>query len=505
MFSKILIANRGLIQANCVRAVKELGARAITIYAPNDKNSAGVRNADEAYELEVKASGIPYLDIEQIVDLAVKLKVDAVHPGYGFLAQNADFNAKLKEKKICLITPKHLEGYDLADKPQIRSFAQTLGLPILPGTDTCNDLESLKKSAAEIGYPIVMKAAEGYGGIGLRVIDRESVLEANYRNVLSQADRHLLHAPHEVYLEKYFTKAKHIEFPVARDAQGNMVVFPERECTIQRRYQKLVTETPSSCLTDALRGKLKSAVELLMNQLAIQGFVSVEFLYDGDQAYFLEINSYIQPSHAVSALLTGVDMLREQVSIASDAPLSFSSKDITNDDVAMGVFVSAEDTDRNFTPSPGKIERLDLPYGDGVYSLTNVSAGDTVGTFYDPIVALVMAKEISRSKVISKMRTALDALHIDGIKTSIPLMRALMRYPAFSKGEYDSEILATKESRDAIFDNIRTPEESEIAAMIAALSLHRDSSKQHLLDEARENSKKGKVWEMAAEWFNRQK
>ena len=198
-------------------------------------------------------------------------------------------------------------------------------------------------------------------------------------------------------------------------------------------------------------------------------------------------------------------MLREQVSIASDAPLSFSSKDITNDDVAMGVFVSAEDTDRNFTPSPGKIERLDLPYGDGVYSLTNVSAGDTVGTFYDPIVALVMAKEISRSKVISKMRTALDALHIDGIKTSIPLMRALMRYPAFSKGEYDSEILATKESRDAIFDNIRTPEESEIAAMIAALSLHRDSSKQHLLDEARENSKKGKVWEMAAEWFNRQK
>jgi len=505
MFSRILIANRGLIQANCVRAVKELGARAIAVYAPNDKNSAGVRNADEAHELTVKASGIPYLDIEQIVDLAVRLEVDAVHPGYGFLAQNADFKAKLDDHHIKLIAPNHLKEYDLADKPQIRSFSQALGLPILPGTDTCKDLESLKKSAEKIGYPLVMKATEGYGGIGLRVVERESELEPNYRNVLSQADRHLLHEPNQIYIEKYFQNARHIEFPVARDVHGNIVVFPERECTIQRRFQKLVTETPSSCLNDALRNKLISAVELLMNQLDVQGFVSVEFLYDGDQAYFLEVNSYIQPSHAVSALLTGIDMLREQISIAADMPLSFTKADLIRDHVALGVFVSAEDADRNFTPSPGRIERLDLPYGDGIYSLTNVYSGDTVGTFYDPIVALVMAKERTREKAVTKMQVALDGLHIDGIKTSIPLMRALMRYQAFKDNTYDTEILTKQENREAIFDNVRTTEESEIAALIAALSLHRDSSKQNILDEARENSKKAKVWEMASEWFNRQK
>ena len=503
MFSSVLIANRGLIQANCVRAVKELGARALTVYAPNDKNSAGVRNADEAYELKVKSSGIPYLDIDQIVDLAVALKVDAVHPGYGFLAQNGLFKQKLKDKGIQLIAPEHSYEYDFADKPQIRAFAQKLGLPILSGSATSSDIEELKATAVNIGYPVVMKATEGYGGIGLRVIEREAEMEPNYRNIMGQADRFLFHAQ-QVYLEKYFPKARHIEFPVARDAQGNMVVFPERECTVQRRFQKLVTETPSAIVSDQLRGKLKSAVELLMNQMNLQGFVSVEFLYNGDQAYFLEVNNYIQPSHGVTALLTGIDLLREQVSIAAGLPLTFRQKDVENDQVAIGVFVSAEDTDRNFTPSPGKIERLDLPYGDGVYSQTNVCSGDTVGTFYDPIVALVMAREHTREKAIAKMKTALDGLHIDGIRTSIPLMRALMVYPDYIHSRYDTQIITTAESREKIYQNYRTPEESEITALLAALSLHRDSSKQHLLDEARANSKT-KIWEMASEWFNRQK
>jgi acetyl/propionyl-CoA carboxylase alpha subunit len=503
MFSKVLIANRGLIQANCVRAVKELGARAITIYAPNDRNNAGVRNADEAHELKVKPSGIPYLDLDQIVELAESLKVDAVHPGYGFLAQNASFKQRLKVKGIQLIAPEHHQDYDFANKPQIRRFAQKLGLPIIAGTDTIHEIEKLREEANRIGYPVVMKATEGFGGVGMRVIERESEIEPNYRNIMSQADRFLFQVQ-EVYLEKYFPQARHIEFPVARDRFGNMVVFPERECTIQRRFQKLVTETPSVSISEHLRGKLKSAVELLMNQINLQGFVSVEFLYDGDQAYFLEVNSYIQPSHGVTALLTGVDLLREQISIAAGNPLSFSYSDLDVNHTAMGIFVSAEDTERNFAPSPGRIERLDLPYGDGVYSFTNVYGGDTVGTFYDPIIALVMVRERSRDKAITKMKTALDNLHIDGIKTSIPLMRALLRFPDFIRNQYSSQLITTEEGRERVFQNVRTPADSEIAALIAALSIHRDSSKQHLLDEARANTK-SRIWDMASDWLNRQR
>jgi len=502
MFSSVLIANRGLIQANCVRAVKELGCKAITVYAPNDRQNAGVRNADEAHELEAR-TGIPYLDIDQLVELADQLKVDAVHPGYGFLAQNTVFRDRLKAKGIKMISPEHREDMHLEDKPQIRALAQSLGLPILPGSDTLSDAEDLKKAAKKIGFPLVMKATEGYGGIGLRIVERESEIEPNYRNIVGQADRFLFNAQN-VYLEKFFPNARHIEFPVARDAQGNTVVFPERECTIQRRFQKLVTESPSSCLSNALRSKLKSAVELLMNQLNLKGFVSVEFLYDGDQAYFLEINNYMQPSHSVSALASGVDMLREQVSIAAGQPLTFTQRDLKVEGTTMGVFVSAEDTDRGFIPSPGLVERLDLPYGDGVYSQTNVCSGDTVGTFYDPIIALVMVKESTREKAITKMKTALDGLHIDGIRTSIPLMRALMRYPDYIRGKIDTQLITVDKNRERIYENIRTEEESEIAALIAALSIHRDSNQQYLLDQGRKSSK-GKIWDMAGDWFTRQK
>ena len=503
MFSKVLIVNRGLIQANCVRAAKELGCQAITVYAPNDKNSSGVRNADEAWELEPKSSGIPYLDIEQIVDLAAKLKVDAVHPGYGFLSQNADFKNRLNEKGIKLISADNIEGYDLANKPQIREFARKMGIPILPGSETCGSVESLAEAAKSVGYPLVMKATEGYGGIGIRVIEREGELEASYHNVIAQSERFMFNA-HQVYLERFFPRARHIEFPVARDKHGNTVMFPERDCTIQRRFQKLITESPSPFLPDSLRSKLKSAVHMLMDQLQVVGFVSVEFLYDGNQAYFIEVNSYMQPSHGVSALLTGVDMLREQIALAAGNPLSYRESDLETDKFVMGVFVSAEDTERNFVPSPGVITRMHLPYGDGVYSLTNVFTNDTVATFYDPIIALVMVRERTREKALIKMQSALDALHIDGVKTSVPLMRALMRFPEFKRGDFDCQLLANKETRDRIFENVRTPTDSEIAGILAALSLQRDASKQHILEQARTHSR-GNIWDMASEWFSRSK
>ena len=503
MFSSVLIANRGLIQANCVRAVKELGCHAITVYDANDRQSAGVRNADEAHELKAGNTRIPYQDMAQIVELAARLKVDAVHPGYGFLAQNALFRDSLKERGIQLIAPGHAADIHLEDKPGIRNLARSLGLPVLPGTDSFTDHSLLRDAAAKIGYPLMMKASEGYGGIGIRFIEGESELEPGLRNIRGQTDRFLLRAP-DVYLEKYLPNARHIEFPLARDCFGNMVFFPERECTVQRRFRKVVTETPSSCLSSAMHGRLRAAVEILINRLNLSGFVSVEFLYDGSQAYFLEVNDYIQPSHSVSSLHTGVDILREQVSIAAKRPLSFTQKDVESSGVSMGVFVAAEDPEHGFVPSPGLIERLHVPYGDGVYSQTNVCSGDTVGTHYDPIIALVMVTESTREKAISKMRTAMDCIHIDGIRTNIPLMRALMRYPEFMRGQYNSDLIADEDSRENIYENFRTPRESEIAALIAALSVQRDANHQDLLDQARNNSR-SRIWDMASDWFSRQR
>ncbi|NHN37947.1 ATP-grasp domain-containing protein [Pseudomaricurvus alcaniphilus] len=505
MFSRVLIANRGLIQANCVRAVKELGCRAITVYDPGDRQNTGVRNADESHELKVGNSRIPYEDIDQIVALAEQLQVDAVHPGYGFLAQNAVFRQRLQAKGIQLIAPGHAADVQLEDKPQLRRLARSLGLPVLPGSDTLTEVAELKAAAEKIGYPLMMKASQGYGGIGIRVIEREADIEPNYRQIKGQADRYLSRAE-DVYLEKYLPGARHIEFPLARDQFGNLVIFPERECTIQRRFRKVVTETPSSCISSVMRGRLKTAVEILMNRLKISGFVSVEFLYDSasDQAYFLEINDYIQPSHSVSALHTGVDILREQVSIAARQRLTITQKDVEPRGVAMGVFIAAEDPEHGFVPSPGVIERLHLPYGDGVYSQTNVCSGDSVGTFYDPIIALVMAVESSRERALAKMTTALDGMHIDGIRSNIPLMRALMRYPDFVRSQYDARLISDGESRERIYENFRTREQSEIAALIAALSIQRDANNQNLLDQARRDSR-SKIWDMASDLFSRQK
>ena len=505
MFSKVLIANRGLIQANCVRAVKELGCRAITIYDPNDRQNVGVRSADESHELKTGNARIPYEDIDQIVELAEKLQVDAVHPGYGFLAQNPVFRQRLKEKDIQLIVPGCPPDINLDDKTEMRRLAQSLGIPILPGSDTLTDVSAIKQAAEKIGFPLIIKATEGYGGIGLRVIERESDIEPHYRSIKSQAERYLFR-PQDVYVEKFLGKARHLEFPLARDQFGNMVIFPERDCTIQRRFRKVVTETPSSYISNTLRGRLKNAVEMLANRINLSGFVSVEFLYDSDseQAYFLEINDYIQPSHSVTALYTRVDILREQVSIAARQPLSISASEVEGSGVALGVFISAEDPEHGFVPSPGKIERLHLPYGDGIYSLTNVCSGDSVGNFYDPLISLVMVTESNREKAITKLKTALDGMHIDGIQTNIPLMRAMVRFPEFIHGQYDAQLITDQETREKIYENFRTQTESEVAAILAALTIQRDVSHQDLLDNAGK-SKRAKIWDMATDLLGRPK
>ncbi len=500
MFSKVLIANRGLILANCVRAVQELGGKAIAIYEAEDENSAGVRNADEAYEIQNTSSTRAYSDIDQIVHLAKTLKVDAVLSGYGFLSQHAEFIKKLQKFGITTIAPT-LEGiHNLSDKPAIKKQAMKLGLYILPGSNACSDFSEIKKGAAAIGYPLLIKASHGYGGKGIRVVERASELRSAYEFIQSQCHQFSMNS-NDVFMEKFILNAHHIEFPVLRDQTGNIAIFPEQWCSVQRRFQKQLVETPSKIITAEKREQLKLVIRKLIAKLKIRGFASVEFLVDDDVTYFLKVNGYIQPFYTGTSLLTGIDLLKEQIRIFAGEPLRINSDRIRKSGHVIAVSICAEDPDNNFAPSPGKIDRFYYPFGQGINVQANVFSGDTVATFYDPMIAKIIVRDSTRKEAISRMKVALNNFHIDGIKTNIPLMRAILNSKLFRDRKVNISFIPNQENRNRIIRELQTPENEQIAAMVAALELHHDSNSQQILEAAKEDS----LWTTAARWLGQKK
>jgi acetyl/propionyl-CoA carboxylase alpha subunit len=503
MFSKVLVANRGLIQANCIRAVQELGAKAITIYEADDRNSAGVRNSDEAHEIKMASSGQAYSDIDQIVELAKRLKVDAVHSGYGFLAQNADFSRKLRKIGIVPIAPELEGNRNLADKPSIKQQAQELGLLALPGSNICRNYESVKDAAESIGYPLLIKAVHGYGGKGLRVVQNLQELKSTYEYVLSRCQKFSMNTD-EVYLEKFFDKAHHIEFPLLRDKNGNTIVFPEQWCSVQRRFQKILVETPSRILSRDKRNKLTSVIRQLAAKLDIQGFASVVFLVDDEFTFFLKVNGYIQPFYSATSLLTGIDILKEQIRISSGEDLKARPERITKTGHVISISICAEDPENNFAPSPGKIDRFYLPFGQGIFVQSNVFSGDNVATFYDPMIAKVIVRERNRKEAIEKLSVALEDFFIDGIKTNIPFIRAILRSKQFKSREINLSIIADSDQRKNLLNELKNEENEKIAAMVAAISLHYDTHNLQIIEANREISQNS-LWATASRWLNRKK
>lgn len=500
MFSKVLVANRGLIQANCVRAIQELGAKAITVFEEGDKNNAGVRNADEAYELKA-TSHRAYADIDQLVNLAVTHDVDAVVSGYGFLAQNAEFTRKLRQRGIVTIAPE-LEGkVNLSDRPAIKEQARELGFHVLPGSETCIDFQQVKEAARTVGYPLLVKAVHGYGGKGLRLVRRPQELKSSYEYVLSQCEKYAMNSQ-EVLVEKYFDDAHHIEFPVLRDDAGNVVVFPEQWCSVQRRFQKVLVETPSRVITNEKRSNLESVIKLLMNKLNVRGFASVVFLVVGDIAYFLKVNGYIQPFYTATSQLTGIDLLKEQIRIFSGDPMKVRQEQVNRNGHVVSVSICAEDPYNDFRPSPGKIDRFYLPFGQGINVQTNVFSGDMVSTFYDPTIAKIIVRDAGRKAAIQKMQIAIDDCFIDGIKTNLPLLKAILHSDEFRTRRMNISFITKEINRMKIIDNLKTPEEQEIAALVAALAFHNDSNNQQILESA-DKSTRVSLWNSAARWLNR--
>ena len=503
MFSKVLIANRGLIQANCVRAVQELGAKAITIYEADDRNNAGVRNSDEAYEIKPTSSGRAYSDIDQIVSLAQALEVDAVHSGYGFLSQNAEFSRKLRKLGIVPIAPELEGSRNLANKPLIKEEAVKLGLLALPGSKICADFKSVKKSADSIGYPLLIKAVHGYGGKGLRVVQRPQELNSIYEYIQSRCEKYSMKS-NEVYLEKFFNNAHHIEFPVLRDINGNTVVFPEQWCSVQRRFQKVLVETPSRVITRDKRNKLMSVIRQLVSKLNIQGFASVVFLVDDEFTYFLKVNGYIQPFYSATSMLSGVDILKEQIRIFSGEDLKVRQERITKTGHVISISICAEDPENGFAPSPGKIDRFYLPFGQGIFVQSNVFSGDNVATFYDPMIAKVIVRERTRKEAIDKMSVALEDFFIDGIKTNIPLMRSILLSKRFKSRDMNLSYIPDIKYRTKLMNELKNDENEKIAALVAAVTLHHDSSNISILESTRENAQNS-LWATASRWLNRKK
>lgn len=501
MFDRILIANRGLIAANCVRAVKELGAQSIVVFEDDDRESAAVRNADEAYQIQAtEAFPSPYLDIDQIVAVAEAFKVQAVHPGYGFLAQNADFAERLRRRGITVIAPHSQGVFDFSNKHLLKAAAARAGLPILPGSESFREKEWLFKFARAIGFPVAVKGAYGFGGLGIGVAHNEDELVARFDEVQALCTRHMMNSP-DVFLEKYLPDVHHVEFPVLRDEFGRTVVFPELECSVQRRYQKLLVETPSSCLDDELRQRLRHEIYVLINRLQVSGFASVEFLVKDGHPYFLEINGYIQPSHTATCLLTGVDLLKEQIRLVAGGSPRLPTQGLDKGGHVIAAYIFAEDPDNDFAPSPGLVDRLYLPFGEEVFVQSSIFSGAQVSPRYDPMVAKVLVRALDRPESILRMGIALREFFVEGVKTNIPLLRAVVTSPEFANGQITASFLNPPETRTRLLEETKKPAEFEIAALIAALALHRDSNKETILAAA---SHEDEALGAASRWLRKQ-
>lgn len=505
MFKRVLVSNRGLIQANCVRAIKELGATAIAVYDGDERDSAGVRNADEAYELKASDPRIrPYLDLNQIVQLAEKLKVDAVHPGYGFLAQSGKFASELEKRDIKMIAPRAEGRFNLSNKYEVKQAAQRSGLPVLGGSDIFSDRERLLPAARSLELPLVMKAVHGYGGIGMKVIHDKQDLEQEFDQIQATCRKFLMNSQ-EVFLEEYLADARHIEFPVLRDENGRTTVFPELECPLQRRYQKLLLETPSPFLDADLRSRLQSEVQVLCERLNVFGFASVEFLVRDGRAWFLEINGYIQPSHTATTLLTGVDLLKEQIRLLSGESLGISNGEICCDRHVITSYIYAEDPEADFAPSPGQVDRLYLPFGEEVVLQTSIFSGAKISPFYDPMVAKLLVRGRSRDEASLKMDIALEEFFVEGVKTNIPLMRGVLKSDAFREGTLTPAHMNDPDKRAVFIELLKSPKDSAIAALVASLSLHRDGEtlKRMEVHETDDNSQS--VLSAATRWLKPRK
>jgi acetyl-CoA carboxylase biotin carboxylase subunit len=474
MFSKILIANRGEIAVRIVRACREMGIVSAAVYSDADRAALHVRLADEAYPIGPAPSRESYLRIDKLMDVARRAGCDALHPGYGFLAENPGLARACAENNITFIGPSPEAMECLGSKTAARQLAARAGVPMVPGVEApIEQLQDAERVAREIGYPVLLKAVSGGGGKGMRLVAAEAEMPAAWRDASSEALNAFGDA--RVYLERYLERPRHIEIQIFGDTHGHIVHLGERECSVQRRHQKVIEESPSPVATPELRRAMGEAAVKLAHEAGYTNAGTVEFLVDaaGD-FYFLEVNTRLQVEHPVTEMVTGFDLVKLQIRVAAGEALPFAQSDIVLSGHAIECRLYAEDPDNNFFPSPGTIRSLRTPSGPGIRFDDGVYEGFTVSTEYDPLLGKLIAWGRDRAEAIARLQRALEEYAVAGIKTNAALFRGILRDPEFVRGEIftrwmDARLPHLRANRE---NSTVRDQSSEDAAILVAL-LHR--------------------------------
>jgi acetyl-CoA carboxylase biotin carboxylase subunit len=470
MFSKILIANRGEIAVRIIRACRDLGISPVAVYSEADAAAVHVGLCDEAVCIGPAPSLESYLRISAIIAAAQSTNSEAIHPGYGFLAENADFARAVQEAGLAFIGPNPAAMQIMGSKTSARQAAVEVGVPIVPGTvNALNSLAEAKAVAEEFGYPVMLKASAGGGGKGMRLVASLDELRSGFESAQSEAASAF--GDSSVYLEKAIARPRHIEIQVFADSQGNVVHLGERECSIQRRHQKVVEECPSPINDPKLRETMGAAAVKLTRAVNYVGAGTVEFLVADEthDFYFLEMNTRLQVEHPVTELVTGIDLVREQIMVAAGAPLSFSQEDIRWHGHAIECRVYAEDPENNFLPSPGKISYLRVPFGPGIRDDSGVELNSEVSIYYDPLISKLAAWGRTRNESLDRLRRALDEYEVGGIKTTLPFFREIVRDNEFRSGQLDTGFISRFNKRRAAATAEPHQVEQDLAMIAAAI------------------------------------
>jgi acetyl-CoA carboxylase biotin carboxylase subunit len=438
MFEKVLIANRGEIAVRVMRACREMGVRTVAVYSEVDRGALHVRYADEAYLLGPAPSAESYLRIDRILEIAQRCRAQAIHPGYGFLAENPDFARACERAGVVFIGPPAAAMELMGSKTASRHTLIEAGMPVVPGTDrNLESLDEVRAVAQQIGFPLMLKASAGGGGKGLRLVGSAEDLESAYRNARSEAQNAFNDS--SIYIEKYIERPRHIEIQILGDLQGNLIYLGERECTLQRRHQKVVEECPSPILDEPMRRAMGETAVRIGKLAGYANAGTVEFLVDEDRHfYFLEMNTRLQVEHPVTEMVVGIDLVKEQLRIAAGQPLRWRQEDVELRGAALECRIYAEDPANNFFPSPGLIRRLQVPRGPGIRSDSGVYEGWTVPLEYDPLLAKLVTWGSDRGEAVARMRRALAEYEVFGVQTNIPLFRRILEHPDFAAGELDT-------------------------------------------------------------------
>lgn len=472
MIKKVLVANRGEIALRVMRSCREMGITTVAVFSEADRSAMHVRYADEAYFIGPSPSAESYLVADKIIDAAKLSGADAIHPGYGFLSENAEFSDRCKKEGIIFIGPSSYAIETMGDKITARKTMVEAGVPVVPGSDLITDEKDALKKVKEIGLPVMVKASAGGGGKGMRLVTKEKDILSSIR--AAQSEARAAFGDDAIYVEKYIQSPHHIEFQILGDNHGNCIHLFERECSVQRRHQKVVEETPSPLMNPKIREEMGQFAVAAAKAVNYSGAGTIEFIVDDDlNYYFLEMNTRLQVEHPITERVVGVDLVKEQINIANGYELELKQENLKQHGHAIECRIYAEDPENNFMPSPGVIKHITEPLGLGVRHDGYVYEGYEIPIHYDPMISKLVVWATTREEAIARMKRALYAYKITGVKTSIPFLNRIMETPDFVKGKYNTHFI--EKNNDALMFPNKHDKKVEDVAIIAAYFDYLDS------------------------------